>query len=275
MNKTLRGMTLAAMLLSASSSAFADQNDVDYAGDGFVTPAAFVGDVPSSSEDAYFASNKREAAQAMQKTAKRARTAQYAKQPAAQQAAQYPVQQTAQTVQHAAPSAQLRPLNVAAAPVQQCGCAMGGACTMSGCDSMMGSGYAAPSCGCDSGGCDGGCGMSFAGPSCGCDSGSCDGGCGLGFAGPSCGCDSGGCDGGCGLKLGSRLNLGGHGGCDSIGCGTMFGGGCDSMGCSKGRRGKGKGLASALGLCGKSGWARHEALLWFIQDRNSPSLATT
>ena len=246
MKKTLRGMTLAAMLLSASTTASADQNEIEYAGDGFVTPVAFVGDVPDSREDAYFAATKQEAVRATRQAAAK-RTA-----PVRNTS---PVRQTA-SIQHAAPAASLRPLHVAPPAVQQCGCASGGSCTMAGCASM-GGGYAAPSCGCDSGGC----------------------------AAPSCGCDSGGCaSGGCGLGLGSGLNLGGCGGCDSIGCGTMFGGGCDSaggcdsIGCGAskfGKLGKGKGLASALGLCGKSGWARHEALLWFVQDRNSPALVTT
>jgi len=51
----LRGMTLAALMLSASTVAAGEQDSVTYVGDDDVTAATFVGDSSFSSEDAYFA----------------------------------------------------------------------------------------------------------------------------------------------------------------------------------------------------------------------------
>ena len=209
MKKSIRGMTLTALLLSASQMAFADDSNNQYDGDGFVTPVAYVGDVPTKSEDAYFAATAEEAARATQRA--QARPAQVAPQPVQRRVARpAPVQPA---VLNTAPAPQVQPVQYAPlsishlqpAGVQQVGCScsmMGGGCDSPGCASM------------------GGCSI------------------GSGFAG---GCDSGG---------------------------------CDSMGCSSGSCGGG-GLASAMGLCGKSGWARHEVLLWFLQDRSAPSLIAT
>ncbi|QDT13002.1 hypothetical protein K239x_50170 [Planctomycetes bacterium K23_9] len=232
---TFRGVTLAALMLSASQTAFAEDKN-NYDGDGYVTPVAFVGDITSEAEDAYFAADAAEATRAQQRRTRRVATAAAVSQP------------TQYAVQPAAPAYN---------QVAQVGCL--GGCAGSGCGA---SNCDAPGCGlpgpamsygmapsCDSmGGCDSiGCGTMFSG---GCNS-------------PSCGCDapSSGCS-----VLG--------GGCSSPSCGCEMGGGCDSMfgGCGSGGRRGGGGLAGALGLCSKDGWFRHEALLWFMQDRNSPAL---
>ncbi len=242
MKKTIRGMTLAALMLSASQMTFADDSTVEYDGDGFVTPVAYVGDQLSSQENAYFAETAAEAARATRSTARNT---------AVQQAAQEtlsPVQPVRQ--------ASMQPLAAApaASAVQQVGgscSAMGGGCDSAGCSSM-GSGYM-PSAGCASMPMMGGC--------------SAMGSCGS----PSCGCESGG--GGC-ASFGGGLAMGG---CGSPSCGCESGGGCASMG-GLGLLGGGKrsgGLASALGLCNHEGWSRHEALLWFVQDRDAPSLIAT
>ncbi len=229
-----RGVTLAALMLSASQTAFANEQ-TNYDGDGYVTPVAFVGDVSQDEEDAYFAADAAEAKRATTRRQHRVRTAAAVSQPMQQYA---PQQQIA-----------YKP----AVPVAQVGCV--GGCVGSGCGA---SNCDAPSCGvpgpapmsCDSGGCASGgcdsigCGTIFGG---GCDS-------------PSCGCEMFG------------------GGCDSPSfstpsCGCEMGGGCDSMGCGSGGCGGG-GLAGALGLCSKDGWFRSEALLWFVQDRNSPALVS-
>lgn len=238
---TFRGVTLAALMLSASQTAFADEQNT-YDGDGYVTPVAFVGDMNSQAEDAYFAADAAEATRAQQRRTRRVATA-------------AAVSHQAQYVQPAAPVYQQ------AAPVAQVGClggCFGSGCGASNCDAP-GCDVPGPACGCDSApscdsmGCSGGCGSL---------------GCGTIFGGgcdsPSCGCElfSGG--GGCSL-------LGG--GCDSPSCGCEMGGGCDSAGGSC--RSGGGGLAGALGLCGKDGWFRNEVLLWFLQDRQSPALIST
>ncbi|MGB7345434.1 MAG: BBP7 family outer membrane beta-barrel protein [Pirellulaceae bacterium] len=237
MKMTFRGVTLAALMLSASQTAFADDQN-NYDGDGYVTPVAFVGDISSESEDAYFAADAAEATRAMDRRTRRVRTA----------AAAAPVVRTAAVshTTHYAPQP-AAPVYQQSASVAQVGClggCLGSGCGASNCDApgnYMGC-DSAP--GCDSGGCDSiGCGTIFGG---GCDSPSC--GCELfsgggGYSAPSCGCEMGG-------------------GCDSGGCG--LGGGCGLRG--------GGGVAGALGLCSKDGWFRHELLLWFMQDRQSPAL---
>ena len=63
----------------------------------------------------------------------------------------------------------------------------------------------------------------------------------------------------------------GYGGCDS--CGYY---GCDS-GCDSNCGGKkaAPDFASMFGLCTSDGWCRHEAILWFVENRESPPLVTT
>ncbi len=280
---TFRGVTLAALMLSASQTAFAEDQD-SYVGDGYVTPVAFVGDISTEAEDAYFAADAAEARRLQQRRTRRNATA---------DAASY-------QNQHVRPA---YPLYEDPAEVAQVGCqggCSGSGCGASNCDAPS---YGVPtpaytyaptqsympepvynpapvynSGGCASGGCaSGGCASG------GCASGGCDsGGCASG------GCGSIGCGtifgGGCGSpSCGSELLSGcssmpsfvGGGRCGSS-CGCETGGGCDSMG-GCGQRGckLNGGLASTLGLCGRDGWFRSEVLLWFLQDRNAPPLVGT
>lgn len=215
MKKSIRGLTLSALLLSASTTVYGDQNEI-YDGEGFVTPVAFVGDMPNHEEDAYFAEDADEADEAisqashnaaMQHRAKvkpqAASTAKTQRPVAQQRSSTQPAQRSVPAVQQQAytQSQQYAPIQSYQmhTPFQQ----------VSWCDS--------PSC--STPGCAGGC-----------DS-----------APPACGCDSIACDGGC----------------DSMGGG--------SKGCS---------LGSSMGLCTKDGWFRHEALLWFVQDRDMIPLVT-
>ena len=191
MKKTLRGLTLTAVMLSASAPTFGDENDYFDVEDS-VKPVAFVGDLPNDAEDAYFASDADDASvqkkassaeakavsQASHNVAQR-RQAAYPVQPVAQRYTPAPAmgpmhqaparQPAAYAQQHYSPISanQMQPLQT----VSWCdspGCSSPG-CT--GCDStpMYGGG------GCGSMGCDGGC--SSMGGSCG------GGGCSLGGGG--------------------------------------------------------------------------------------------
>ncbi|NNE01048.1 MAG: BBP7 family outer membrane beta-barrel protein [Pirellulaceae bacterium] len=231
MKMNFRGMTLAALLLSASQTAYADDSQVEYDGDGTVTPVAFVGDMPSQSEDAYFAADANEASRLQRmRQAKNVSTANHqvvratsrpaASRPATTVATRTVAPQVApqtRQVQYAPISAmQLQPAGHQ--QVQQVG--------------LFGGGYSA----CDAPG----------------------------------GCDMPGCDSpGCSLFGGGQIGSGfSRGGCSGSSCD----GGCDSGNCGSSSCG---GLAGLFGLCSRDGWARHEALLWFVQDRKSPSLITT
>ena len=148
MKMKFRGMTLAAMLLSASTVASGEENEVTYDGDGFVTPVAFVGDV-ASEEDAYFAEDASYAMRA--ETAARSnnsgavRSASHSVQQApqfapARQPARQPVQQPVRQQYAPIGAAQLQPVGFnsgySSAGYCDAGCSVG--CD-SGCDSMGGS----------------------------------------------------------------------------------------------------------------------------------------
>ena len=75
MKTKIRGVTLAAMLLTASNAAYGEQNTIQYDGDGYVTPVAYVGDVSSSAEDAYFAEDAQQAMRAAKARPSASRTA--------------------------------------------------------------------------------------------------------------------------------------------------------------------------------------------------------
>ena len=142
MKTKFRGMTLAAMLLSASTVASGEQNDVAYDGDGFVTPVAYVGDVSSAEEDAYFAEDATQAIQANEAMKSAAR--------ATMRPASHTVKQIPQPEEASQPAA-TRYAPVSASQLQPVGYDMGG-----------GTEYSSPvaaycDAGCDSG-CDSQCG---------------------------------------------------------------------------------------------------------------------
>jgi Putative beta barrel porin-7 (BBP7) len=138
----MRGLTLAAVMLSASS-AVADTNDSDYFGYDQEAPLSAVGDLPGYSDDAYYAETANEA------EANRTVTRTNYAAPAAKSV---PARTVAASSQHYQPVAYdaIQPSYNDQVNFHQGGCGVeswGG-----GCDSD-----------CNSGGCDGG-------PSCGCDS---------------------------------------------------------------------------------------------------------
>ena len=199
MKKTLRGITLTAFLLSASTTTLYG-DEFSFVGDD-AAASAFVGDSPSLGEDAYFADDAREAeiAQVAHRSVVKAASAKKksaSTKPATakKQAAVRPVAQVAtRPVAQAAPQMAVgQPYNYAQMqfPAQHAYPAMpqmaygAGVMPVNHCSSP----------GCSTMGCDGGC-SSMPMP--------CDGGCAAG------GCDSmGGCgstDGGCGLASGLGL----------------------------------------------------------------------
>ena len=203
MKKTIRRMTLAALLLAAAPAVAAEQKGEAENGVGGVRQVAYVGDVPTADESAYFGHKAAAPAPKHSKV----------------QVAQHNVPaQMSMPVINAAPARSYAPVQAGqlqpiGSQIQQVGACAGGGCADPTC--------AAPTC--------------AAPPMSSCDTGGC----------ASIGCDSGGCD-----SVGSA---------------------CDAMGGSCGSGG----MAGALGLCGKSGWMRHEALLWFVQDRDAPALVAT
>ncbi len=257
MKKTFRGLTLAAALLTASGSANADENATVYDGDGPVTPVAFVGDMANHSEDAYFAENAavaEQAAEAISQTSHVTRAAEelrhherqlnstaHQQKPAARQhiAQQMPMMQqpAAQQPQIIGQGVQYEPVSVQ--QLQPAGYQPAGyqpaGYQPAGYQPVGYQPVGYQPVGYQPVGYQP---VGYQQCDTGCAS-ACDAGC-TGGCGPTCGLDSG---------------------CDS-GCDSAYGG-------------SSKSFASMFGLCTTDGWCRHEALLWFVENRESPALVTT
>ncbi len=216
MKMTFRGLTLAAAMLTASGTAYADQNQ--RVGDLPDTPIAYVGDISAASEAAYFADDAKMAEAAVQAAHANDATAvsdgSVVPQPQPmpkQQPMPMPKRMTRQSSPYAPVSVnKLKPHRSVHQPVGYF------------------TGSTGPACGCDDV----------------CNLPNCD-----------CGSDVVICDGGC-----STASC--DGGCDS---------GCRRGGCSM----RSLDLGKMLGLCSSDGWARSEALLWFVENRQMPALVTT